>query len=181
MEIRVTVILLANRSYYSLIMHLKSEIINRKIKLLLYKTIRPVLIYGAETWVMTKQDDEHLRCFERKVLRKIFRSKYQGGNWYRRTNRALYELFKEEVVKFIKLSRLRWAGHIMRLNDNDPARKVLMCQPGGSRPRGRPKLRWKDHVAGDAARAGCRKWKRTAHKREDWRKLLKEAKVHPGL
>ena len=48
---------------------LKSKIINRKIKLLLCKTIiRPVLTYGAETWVMKKQDEEHLRC----VLREDF-------------------------------------------------------------------------------------------------------------
>ena len=60
------------------------------------------------------------------------------------------------MVKFIKLSRLRWAGHVMRLNDNDPARNVLMSQPGGSRLRGRPKLRSEDQVAEDAARAGCR-------------------------
>jgi hypothetical protein len=53
--------------------HLKSQIINRKIKLLLCKTIiRHVLAYGAETWVMTKQDEKHLRCPERKILRKIF-------------------------------------------------------------------------------------------------------------
>jgi hypothetical protein len=125
---------------FSLIRHLKSKIINRNIKLLLYKTIiRPVLTYGAETWVMTKQDEEHVRCFERKILHKIFGPKCQAGNWYCRTNKELSELFEEEdVVKLIKLSRLRWAGHVMHLNDNDPARKVLMSQPGGTRPRGRP-------------------------------------------
>jgi hypothetical protein len=57
----------------------------------------------------------------------------------------------------------------MHLNDNDPAKKVLTFQPGGSRPRGGPKLRWQDQVAEDAARAGCRNWKRTAHNREEWR------------
>jgi hypothetical protein len=69
----------------------------------------------------------------------------------------------------------------MRLNDNDPARKVLMSQPGGRRPKGRPKLSWEDQVAEDAVRAGGRNWKTSAHNREDWRKLLKEAKAHPGL
>jgi hypothetical protein len=69
----------------------------------------------------------------------------------------------------------------MRVNDNDPAKKVLTSQPGGSRPRGRPKLRWQDQVAEDAARAGCRKWKTTTDNREDWRKFLKEAKAHSGL
>jgi hypothetical protein len=38
-----------------------------------------------------------------------------------------------------------------------------------------------DQVAEDAATAGCRNWKRTALNREDWRKLLKEAKAHPRL
>jgi hypothetical protein len=85
------------------------------------------------------------------------------------------------VVEFIKLSRLRCAGHVMRLNDNDPTKKVLMSQPGGSRPRGRPKLRWEDQVAEDATIAGRRNWKRTAHNREEWRKILKEDKAHPGL
>jgi hypothetical protein len=176
-------LMLGNRSYYSLMGHLKSKIINRKIKLLLYKTvIRHVLTYGAETWVMTKQDEEYLRCFARKILHKIFGPKYQGDNWCHSTNRKLYELFKEEdVVKFIKLSRLRWAGNVMRLNDNGPTKKVLMSQPGESRTRGRPKLRWEDLVTEDAARAGWRNWKRTAHIREDWQKLLKEAKAHPGL
>jgi hypothetical protein len=70
---------------------------------------------------------------------------------------------------------------IMSLSDNDPDRKMLMSLPGGSRPKGRPKLRRKDQVTEDAARAGCRNWKRTVQNREDWRKLLMEAKAHPGL
>jgi hypothetical protein len=45
-----------------------------------------------------EKDEEYLRCFARKILGKIFGSKYQGGKWCRRTNRELYELFKEEDV-----------------------------------------------------------------------------------
>ena len=132
--------------------------------------------------MITKEGEEHLRYFERKILRKIFGPKYQGGNWYRRTNKELYELSREEdMVKFIKLSRMRWAEHVMRLSDNGPAKKVLMSQPGGSRPKGKPQLRWEDQMAEDASRAGCRNWKRAAHNREDWRKFMKEAKTHPGL
>ena len=59
----------------------------------------------------------------------------------------------------------------MQVNDSNPAKKVLTSRPGGSRPRGRPKLRWQDQVAEDAATAGCRNWKRTARNREEWRKL----------
>ena len=41
---------------------------------------------------MTKQDEEHLRHFERKMLRKIFGPKCKGGDWFRRTNMELCEL-----------------------------------------------------------------------------------------
>jgi hypothetical protein len=38
----------------------------------MYKTlIKPVLVYGAETWVMRRTDELHLGVFERKILRRI--------------------------------------------------------------------------------------------------------------
>jgi len=51
-------LLMANRAYYGLQNHVKSRIISRKTKTLLYKTlIRPVFTYGAETWALSKQDE----------------------------------------------------------------------------------------------------------------------------
>jgi hypothetical protein len=35
------------------------------------------------------------------------------------------------TVKFVKLCKLRWAGHVMRMSKNDPVEKVLMLEPGG--------------------------------------------------
>ena len=84
-------------------------------------------------------------------------------------------------VKFCKLSRLRWAGHVIGQDDDDLSRRVLLSEPGGKRPRGRPTLRWEDGVEEDVTRLGCRNWKIVALNRERWRKLLKEAEAHPGL
>jgi len=65
-EVNVRLIM-ANRAYYGLQNHMKSRKISRNIKTLLYKTlIRPVLIYGAETWALSKQDEYRLSVFERK-------------------------------------------------------------------------------------------------------------------
>ena len=48
-------ITLANRSYFGLVNILKAKNINRKYKVIIYKTlIKPVLMYGAETWVLNK-------------------------------------------------------------------------------------------------------------------------------
>jgi hypothetical protein len=100
------------------------------------------------------------------------------GSWRIRTNQELYQLCGEnDNVKFCKLSRLRWAGY----EDDDLSRRVLLSEPGGKRPRGRPRLRWEDGVEEDVARLGCRNWKIAALNRKGWKKLLKEAEAHPGL
>jgi len=64
---------IANRAYYGLQNHMKSRIISRNTKTLLYKTlIRPLLTYGAETWVLSNQDEHLLSIFERKILQRIY-------------------------------------------------------------------------------------------------------------
>ena len=79
-------------------------------------------------------------------------------------------------MKFCMLSRLRWAGHVIRQDDDDLSRRVLLSEPGGKCPRGRPRLRWEN-----VATLGCRNWKTVALNREGWKKLLKEAEAHPRL
>jgi hypothetical protein len=66
-------IALANRSYFGLVNILKAKNINRKYKVIIYKTlIKPVLMFGAETWVLSKADELRLGVFERKILRRIY-------------------------------------------------------------------------------------------------------------
>jgi hypothetical protein len=61
-------ITLANRSYFGLVNILKAKDINRKYKVIIYKTlIKPVLMYGVEAWVLSKVDEMHLGVFERKI------------------------------------------------------------------------------------------------------------------
>jgi hypothetical protein len=62
-------IALVNRSYFGLVNILKAKNINRKYTVIIYKTlIKPVLMYGAETWVLSKADELCLGVFERKIL-----------------------------------------------------------------------------------------------------------------
>jgi ribosomal protein L14E/L6E/L27E len=54
--------------------------------------IRPVLLYGSETWVFTKRDENQLLVFERKFLRTICGPKIVNGVYRKRYN---HELDKE--------------------------------------------------------------------------------------
>ena len=104
-----------------------------------------------------------------------------GGKWRIRTNQEVYQQCGEnDIVEFCKLSRLRWEGHVIRQDDDDLSKRVL-SEPGGKRPRGRPRLRWEDGVEEEVERLGRRNWKVAALNRERWRKLLKEAEANPGL
>jgi len=103
--------------------------------------IRPILTYGAETWVVSKQDEHRLSIFDRKILRRIYDPLIDGGRWRIRTHQELYQLCDEnDIVKFCKLNGLIWAGRVIR-QDDDFSRIVLLSQPGGKRPRRRPRLR----------------------------------------
>jgi hypothetical protein len=52
---------------------LSNKILNYKCKIQIYKTIiRPTVIYGSETWVLTASDEDQLNILEIKILRKIY-------------------------------------------------------------------------------------------------------------
>jgi len=56
--------------------------------------IRPVVTHGAETWAMTKKEEQARLIFGRKIFRRIYGPKYEDGEWKIRTNRKLEELSK---------------------------------------------------------------------------------------
>jgi hypothetical protein len=73
--------------------HLQSSHLSRQTKFTILKSlIHPVMLYGSETWVLTKREENQLLVFERKVLRKICGPKIENGVYMRRYN---YELDKE--------------------------------------------------------------------------------------
>jgi hypothetical protein len=177
------IVIAANRSYHGLRKILRSKYITWHWKMRLYKTvIRPVIAYGSEAWVMNICDESMINIFETKILRKIFEYVREGDHWRARYNNELYGLYREQdLVSYIKVERMRWAGHVSRMEDSDPAKQVMEQQLYGTRRAGRPKLRWVDNVSQDARNMGINNWKTAAHDRKRRRKLLAEAKIRQGL
>jgi hypothetical protein len=60
--------------------------------------IRPVLLYGSETWVLTKREENQLLVFERKVLRTICGPKIKNGVYRRMYNHELEREFNSPNV-----------------------------------------------------------------------------------
>jgi hypothetical protein len=115
---------------------------------------------------------------ERKVLRRIYGAIKDRDQWKCRFNKELYDLFKEpRLSMLIKIARLRWAGHVARMDENCMRRRLMYMQLEGLRKVGRPRARWRDDVEKEARMLGLRSWWATAMNREEWRKLLKEVKT----
>jgi hypothetical protein len=95
-------------------------------------------------------------------------------------NEELYRLYDEiDLVTAIRISRLRWAGHIVRNQGNVPCKKITLDKPEGRRRVVRTNLRWTDGVMRDAERLGVRNW--WSKDRDGWRRLLELAKTLHGL
>ena len=81
----------------------------------------------------------------------------------------------------IRITRLRWAGHIVGMQDNLPCKKITLDKPEGKKQVGSPNLRWMDGVMRDAERLGVRNWRIKAKDRDGWRRLVESAKTLHGL
>jgi hypothetical protein len=95
--------------FYEVYVLYECKDIHKKTKVMPYKTlIRTVLTYGSETWTLSKNSENALSTFERKILRRIYGPVQDNGQWRIRYNKELYELYGEpDLVTRIKLKRLQ--------------------------------------------------------------------------
>jgi hypothetical protein len=108
-------IMSGNKAYYANRSVLKSKLVGKKSKLKIYRTIiRPVAMYGCETWVLKEAIKQTLLVFERKILRGIFGpTKELNSMWRIKTNSEINKLIKNQTkINFIKAQRHSWLGHI---------------------------------------------------------------------
>jgi len=66
------------------------------------------------------REEMKLRVFENMVLRRIFgpRREEVTGEWRRLHNEELNDLYSSSnIVRMIKSRRMRWAGHVARMDE----------------------------------------------------------------
>jgi hypothetical protein len=97
----------------------------------------------------------------------------EGGMWHIRYNNEFSKLYSEpNVVGAIKAGRIRWQGHLFRIDDSNPCKKVTFSCPYGTRRIGRPPTRWLDVVERDLKTANVSNWKMKEQDRTVWRSIV---------
>ena len=101
----------------------------------------------------------------------------ENGQWRIKTNLELMTKYKsQDIVTVIKIRRLEWLGHVVRMNETRSVKKIFEGKLEGRRGRGRPRLRWND-VEDDLRKLGVKRWTVKALDREEWASIIREAKA----
>jgi hypothetical protein len=89
------------------------------------------------------REEHRLRVFENRVLRRIFGPKREeDGSWRKVHNDELHSLYSSQnIVRVIKSRRMRWAGHVARMEKGRGVYRVLVGSPECKRPLRRPRRR----------------------------------------
>jgi len=105
---------------------------------------------------LTRQEERKLRVFENMVLRRIFgpRRNEVTGKWRNLHNEELNDLNSSpNIVQVIKSRRMRWVGHVARMDGERGLYRLLVGKLDGRKPLGRPSHRMVDNI-----RMHLRRW-----------------------
>jgi hypothetical protein len=63
------------------------------------------------------------------------------------SNEQLHNLYSSpNIIRIIKSRRMRWAGHVARMEEKRNVYRLLVGKPEGKRPLGRSRRRWIDNI-----------------------------------
>ena len=81
------------------------------------------------------------------------------------------------MARVIKPRRLRWAGHLARMEEGRSTFKILTGKPTGQRPLGRPRRRLEDNIRMYLQEIGIntRNWVDSVQNWDYWRTLVNAA------
>jgi len=148
-----------------------------KVKGKIYRAcVQSVLVYASETWPMKVEDTRRLERTERSMVRRMCGVTLAD----RGRSEELYErLGIEGVMEVVSKGRLRWFGHVERM---DAENWVSLCREfkvEGRVGRGRGKKTWKECVKSDMKVRGL--VPEMAQDRDLWRRSIHGEPSNPCM
>jgi len=142
--------------------------ISLKLKGRLYDScVRSCLLYASETWAMKVCHEKDLERAERRMVRWMCGVRLSDRV---RTEELYRRLGIEEIGTKVRRGRLRWFGHVERLNENCWQKRCRSLVVQGVKPRGRPKKTWMETVKADMSKLGLSR--EDASDRVKWRRAI---------
>ena len=87
---------------------------------------------------------------------------------YRRILGPVYAIVKKpSITETVRLNKLRWFGHVQRMEENRIPKRVLFMNLEKTRLRGGPRNRWQVEVREDGRIVGGEGWLEKVYNREE--------------
>ena len=123
--------------------------INIKIRIF-NTTVKPVLLYGAETQGTTAATLKKIQTFISICIRKILRILWSEAI----SNRELRKRTKQQPAEYeILQRRWRWIEHALQKPVTCVIHQALTWKPQGKRKRGRPRNTWRRDLEAETKRS----------------------------
>ena len=136
----------ASQAFATLRSTWRSRNVSTKTKIMLFKSnVLSTLLYGAESWKMTKTISHKLEVYQNRCLHRILNifwpNTISNTELRRRTTTKL-------ITQEVQMRRWRWIGHVLRMPPTTLPRVALRWTPDvhRNRKRGRPKETWRRAV-----------------------------------
>ena len=145
--------------------------ISRDTKVRLFNSnVKSILLYGSESWSLTKKNESKLQVFINNCLRKILQIYWPQTI----SNEELWRTTKQvPVSKQIMKRKYKWLGHTLRKHDSEIPKQALVWNPPGTRRRGRPRLTWRRQTTKEMVELGMTldQAEQLAQDRNEWRRF----------
>ena len=110
--------------------------------------ILPIFLYGSDCWVISITDARKIDALDQWCLRMLL-----GIKWFQFVrNVDVRRLTKQpKLTAIIQSRRFTLFGHIMRMDDNADAKRILFTSPSADwrRQPGRPRITWLSTIQQD--------------------------------
>lgn len=157
------------KKYWSMRKIFKSMKLNEKTKTKALKMcIYPAILYGCQTWSLTKKQLKRLDVTQYQMFRSIL-----GIRKYEKiSNQRINEVMQmKDLSKEATKMKWNWAGHVVRMDNNRWAKKLTEWIPkSNKRTRGRKRIRWYDEMRKNVGT----EWQSIARDRQLWKKVVRE-------
>lgn len=127
----------ARLCFLRMIAFFKRKDLPTNLKMAVYSsTVRAVLLYGAGSWRLTKAEFKTLDAVDRSFQRRVVRGwRFRPDGSVRCiSNKKLSKLSRQEpLTRVIRQARLRWIGHVARMDGTRPPKQALELMAESSR------------------------------------------------
>ena len=109
------------------------------------------MIYGSETWPLKEEDSSRLQRTDMQMVRWMCRVSLRE----RKSSEELRgRLGIPSLLTVLRKNRLRWYGHVERMDVANPVSPCRYVEVAGARGRGRPRKTWSQVIKKDLEQLG---------------------------